>query len=600
MVPLAVHSIAPHYWFAVAQTGDFLPRGVARLILDSWGVVRLDISFHLAMKTFEYCRKSTKDKEDQQVLSITGQHEENVRVAQRLGHDIEAAFQEEKSAKEPGREKFNRMLSLIEKGKADAILCWRLNRLARNTIDGGRIVWLLQNNKIQAIITPEKTYLPTDNVLPILIEFGMATQFSIDLGKDVKRGMIQKARMGWRPGLAPVGYLNDYGGIKGEKRIFKDPDRFHLVRQCWDYLLTGAHTVEKILDLAHNTVHLTVVRGRKKVVHPIGLNTLYEMFHNPFYCGEYSWDGKMWQGLHEPMISRAEFRRAQEILSARARPRMKTHENPYPCLIRCQICRSSIVIDVKKKFIKREQKLKVLTYFRCGKATKQHCSQKECIRQEDLDPQVLEVITAVGMPQAFLDWARGELKLTQEDKKKQREAELARLHEQHRMTEKKASDLIDMRLENPSLFPEESFKRKLESLEQEVKQCESRIRDFGRRGRTWREEFIDTLDFVERAKEEFLEGNPTKRIEMLVKVKDWLELNDRKLTFRLCEPFLTLSNGKKRMEEELGSLEPINCRLQKVKTDVLEKVIPIWSRRPDLNPSTSSGLTLGLSFISFA
>lgn len=207
---------------------------------------------------------------------------------------------------------------------------------------------------------------------------------------------------------------------------------------------------------------------------------------------------------------------------------------------------------------------------------------------------MLSVIVTAEMPQAFIDWARGELKITQEDKKKQRGTELARLHENHRIAEKKASDLIDMRLENPTLFPEDSFKRKLESLEQEVKRCETQIKEFGRQGRTWREEFIDTLDFVERAREKFLEGDPTMRITMLVKVKDWLELNGRKLDFRLQEPFLTLSNGKKRMEDKLGSLEPINCGLQKVKTEVLEKVIPIWSRLGDLNPGPTVYDTVAL------
>ena len=512
------------------------------------------------MKIFEYCRKSTKDKEDQQVLSITGQHEENAKVAQRLGHAIVASFEEEKTAKEPGREKFNEMLSRIERGEAEAILCWRLNRLARNPIDGGRIQWLLQQNIIKAIITPEKMYVPSDNVIQMSVEFGMATQYSIDLGKDVKRGMLQKAKMGWRPGIAPVGYLNDYGGIKGEKRIFHDPDRFPLVRQCWDALLTGAHTVEEILDLALHELHLTVVKGRKKITRPIGLNTLYEMFHNPFYYGEYSWGGQVWQGLQEPMITRAEFDRAQEILGSRGRPRAQTHENPYPCLIRCKTCKSSVVIDVKKKYIKRDRKTKVFTYFRCGKATKQHCSQKHCITREKLDPQVLDVIVSAQMPQAFIDWARGELKMTQEDKKKEREAELLRLQQHHRVAEKKAGDLIDMRLENPTLFPEDSFKRKLASLELDVKRCEAQIKEFGKRGRTWREEFIDTLDFVERAREKFLKGDPASRITMLVKVKDWLELNGKHLSFRLQEPFFTLSNGKKRMEAELGSLEPIGER----------------------------------------
>ena len=529
-------------------------------------------------------RKSTKDKEDQQVLSISSQEEENEKSVQRVGGTITKPYTEERSAKQPGRPIFNQLIADIEAGIINVIACWRLNRLARNPIDGGRIMWLLQQGILKAIITSEKVYLPSDNVIQMSVEFGMSTQFSIDLGKDVMRGMLQKAKMGWRPGIAPVGYLNDYGGIKGEKKIFKDSERFDLVRRCWDYLLTGAYTVEEIFDIATNEWEMTVVRGRKKIVRPIGFNTLYDIFHNSFYYGEYDWGGQTWQGLHEPMISREEYDRAQEIIGARGRPRKQTHENPYPCLIQCGECGGSIVIDVKKKFVKRENRTKILEYFRCGKQKKKQCTQKHCLRRELLDPQILSMVMAAELPQAFIDWALEKLKLTQEDKKKEREQELNRLQESHRASEKKVNDFIDMRLENPTLFPADTFKRKLESLELDVKRCEAQVNNYGKVGRTWREEFIDKLLFTEKAQEKFIKAvDPKVRIGMLSELKESLELTDRELTFRLQEPFSTFMRGKLRMQAKLGSLDPINCRLQNVKSDVLEKVIPVWSRRPELN-----------------
>jgi site-specific DNA recombinase len=161
------------------------------------------------MKVIIYNRKSLKDKEDQQILSIQGQKEENERRVKKEGHTVIASFDEECTAKKPGRPDFNEMLQLIETGKAEAIICWRLNRLARNPIDGGRVQWLLQQGVIKAIITSEKTYTPLDNVIQMAVEFGMATQFSIDLSKDVKRGMRQKAAGGWRPGRPTLGYMRD-------------------------------------------------------------------------------------------------------------------------------------------------------------------------------------------------------------------------------------------------------------------------------------------------------------------------------------------------------------------------------------------------------
>ena len=64
-------------------------------------------------------------------------------------------------------------MSKIEKGEINGILAWKLNRLARNQIDGGEISYYLTTNLIKEIITAEKTYLPNDNVLLMSVEFGM-------------------------------------------------------------------------------------------------------------------------------------------------------------------------------------------------------------------------------------------------------------------------------------------------------------------------------------------------------------------------------------------------------------------------------------------
>lgn len=53
--------------------------------------------------------------------------------------EIVASFQEDKTAKEPGRMKFAEMLSLIVGGKADGIISWHPDRLARNSVEDMRL-----------------------------------------------------------------------------------------------------------------------------------------------------------------------------------------------------------------------------------------------------------------------------------------------------------------------------------------------------------------------------------------------------------------------------------------------------------------------------
>jgi site-specific DNA recombinase len=174
------------------------------------------------IKYFLYARKSSEN-EDRQIQSIDDQINRLKEFADSFNLNILKIFEESKSAKNPGdRPVFEDMISRIESGEAQGILCWKLNRLTRNPIDTGRLSWLLQSSIIKSIKTTERNYLPGDNVLLFSVDGGMANQFILDLSKDVKRGMINKLKQGWSPNRAPIGYLND----RENKIITIDPERF--------------------------------------------------------------------------------------------------------------------------------------------------------------------------------------------------------------------------------------------------------------------------------------------------------------------------------------------------------------------------------------
>src|SRR5579864_3279229 len=132
------------------------------------------------MKYILYCRKST-ETEDRQALSLESQENEMLKIATSEGLEIVATLKESQSAKEPGRPIFNKMLRMIVDDEADAILCWKIDRLTRNPVDGGQIQWLLQKGSVKVIRTFERTYQPSDNVLLINIEQAMANQYIRDL-----------------------------------------------------------------------------------------------------------------------------------------------------------------------------------------------------------------------------------------------------------------------------------------------------------------------------------------------------------------------------------------------------------------------------------
>jgi len=396
------------------------------------------------IKYILYARKSS-ESEDKQVLSIDSQISELTKLAQRKNLEIVKIITEAKSAKAPGREGFNKMLDQINEGKAQGIICWKLDRLARNPVDDSQIRWFLQEGKIKHIQTFERSYYPTDNALVMSVEFGVANQFILDLRVNTKRGLRTKVEKGWLPTTAPLGYLNNPLRRKGEKDIIKDPERFDLVRKMFDLMLSGNYTVPKILKIATDEWHLRNRRNKK-----ISRSTLYRIFTNPFYYGIFEYplgSGNWYKGSHEPMITEKEYDQIQILLGKKGKPRARKHIFSYTGLIRCGECGSMITADEKIKRQKNGNVHRYIYYF-CTRKKDPNCSQRHAIREEELEKQILEILDNIKIPPEFHQWAINQLK--EENKKEiaDRNKILNSQQRAYKLCVQKIDRLIDMRANN--------------------------------------------------------------------------------------------------------------------------------------------------------
>jgi site-specific DNA recombinase len=386
------------------------------------------------LRYFLYARKSS-ESEDRQMASIEDQIKEVKKIASELGLEIVAVYSESKSAKAPGRKVFNEMLLQIEKGKADGILCWKLNRLARNPVDGGKISWMLQQNIIQHIQCYGRDYKPSDNVLMMQVELGMANQFVKDLSVDVRRGARAKAERGWNPSARlPIGYIHNKDTKRKvhSKEIAIDKKRYHIVRELWELMLTGDYS---LADIKREGDRLGLVSENKRLY---ATNTYHKMFSNEFYYGYFYWKNDKGflirhKGKHQKMITEEEFEKVQYSIGIyKKATRPKKYNYPYKGLLKCGECNSSITAERKYqvrctgcrfKFscMHREDcpkcKTKIkdmenptvidIIYYRCSKR-KQKCSQK-FITQIALEQQFLTVLKGIEVPQDFYDLMTKEL-----------------------------------------------------------------------------------------------------------------------------------------------------------------------------------------------
>ena len=278
------------------------------------------------------------DSEDRQVLSLDSQEHELITIAEKNALKIVKTFKESRTAKDSGRPLFNEMVAMLQSGKADAIICWKLDRLARNFLDGGLIMDMLQKNIIKEIRTYEATHLPNESAFIMAMQFGMANQFSRDLSVNVKRGNRAKLEKGGWPNHPPFGYLND----KANKTIIIDESRSKYTVKAFELYATGSHSFQEISDILYSEGLRT--NSGKKVYRA----TIHRIVTNPFYCGLMLRDGKYYPGNHQPLISKDLFDQAQQVLQGKLHPRPKTHFFPLRGFLKCENCGCALTACLKK------------------------------------------------------------------------------------------------------------------------------------------------------------------------------------------------------------------------------------------------------------
>ena len=517
------------------------------------------------IKYFIYARKSS-ESEDKQVASVSSQIKELKDLAERHGLDILDILTEEKSAKAPGRPVFNKMMEDVQQGKAQGIICWKLDRLARNPVDGGQIGWLLQQSIIQHIQTYQREYFPTDNVLMMNLEFGMANQFILDLSINTKRGLRNKAEEGWFPSKAPLGYLNNKYGLPDRPPIYKDPERYSLMKQLWDILLEKQCSINTLYQKA---IEIGLVTDKGK---PIARSKFYLLFKNPFYCGFFKWKGELYSGKHEPMISKAEYDLAQVIISGNKPSFYNNHVFAFTGMMRCGECGASITAENKTKHQKNGNTHHYI-YYRCTKKINPKCSQKT-IRDTELEKQIIEILGKIEIPPSFHAWAIKYLK--EEQSKETLDRDEIKKSQQKRLDScvRKQDALFEMRIDG-EIDSSEYIKRK-EKFAEEKQKIEQLIADNNHRFDTWLNNAENLFSFAETAKKRFESGNLLVKREILACLGSNLILLDRELNIQLQEPLYVFAKYSPELKALRNRLEPLQDKTEQEVMEVISTGNEIW------------------------
>lgn len=134
------------------------------------------------------------------------------------------------------------------------------------------------------------------------------------------------------------------------------------------------------------------------------------MLTNPFYYGHFRYVGEVYEGTHEPLISKTLADEVQSVLKKRYRwSPFVTPVKPkaFLGLMRCSTCGGAITAEIQRGHI----------YYRCTKksnaAIALMCKQPY-IREEDLDKEISSLLKPYSLR---ADWADDMLTRVNEEKK---------------------------------------------------------------------------------------------------------------------------------------------------------------------------------------
>jgi len=529
----------------------------------------------LNIRYFIYARKSS-ESDEKQVQSIDDQMRVLKDQARDLNLNVVGTYSEARSAKEPlARPVFEELTNAIRAGKADGILTWKIDRLSRNPIDSATIQWLLQQGTIKSIQTVGREYLPEDNAVIFSIESSMANQYIRDLSKNVKRGLKYKLEKGIAPKLAPIGYLNTKTKPRGENYIIKDPDRFKIIRKAWDLMLSGNHTGPAILDKLNSEYGLRTRKMRRNGGKPLSRSGLYRIFSDPFYAGQFIYNGTLYNGKHKPMITREEFDRVQDILGRPGKPQQNRNTYVYTGFLRCGECNGLISATHKEKTIKCTGKQKTYILYYCIPARKRTkpCSQRHYVNSDLIDAQVKAQIETFTIIPQFRDWA---LDINRErDNDEMEKLECIRASQKIAFADatRQLDKLTDMCTKG--LLPEKEYTAKRAQLVTTTTKLKDSMDDTDKNVAQQRKFVEWAFNFATDASEIFQNGTENERRTVFSTIRLNSTLEDKKLALqtpfwlvRIQEQYppikqkmealeLRFGRGTKRYQEALTSLNPL-------------------------------------------
>ncbi|MCK4516291.1 MAG: recombinase family protein, partial [Spirochaetaceae bacterium] len=439
-----------------------------------------------------YARVSTKEQE-REGFSIPAQCRLLRSYADRRDYQIVREFIDVETAKQSGRTHFTKMIRFLEEHPdVRIILCEKTDRLYRNfkdyvTLDelDLTLIFVKEGSVLNKRSRSHEKFIHGIKVL-------MAKNYIDNLSEETRKGMLEKAEEGEFPAYAPLGYQHD----KANKTIEIDKERASIIRKMFEQYATGKFSLRRLEVLAAQR-GLTTRKGNR-----LARSSVANILKNPFYTGDFLWNGKQYQGKHPTIIDKELFQRVQAVSSQRNDTRATSHRFAYSGLLKCAHCGCSITAEIKKgRYI----------YYHCT-FDKGACGGAY-VREENLEQQFEAILSEFHFSETVFDWMREALHQNQREKAEFHNQAIEALNTRYAKLQNRIDQIYLDKLDGE--IEEAFYRRNITEWRSEQAQVREKIACHEKADQNYIEQGIKLLEIARNAAQFYQTQEPTQQAELL-------------------------------------------------------------------------------------
>ncbi|MFV0515798.1 MAG: recombinase family protein [Aminipila sp.] len=255
-----------------------------------------------------YIRVSTEEQK-LEGYSLDAQKRTLIGWCKRNGHEVYHIYADEgKSGKDiKHREQMQTMLEDAKQGLFDIILVWKLTRFTRNLSNLCTTCDMLEKHKVAFVSYTEGFDCTTPAGRLMRNMLGVIAQFEREvISENVAMALHERAQQGKVTCSYILGYDNKNGSL-----VINECES-EIVRFIYSEYLACANA-SKVARLC-NEHGCTGKKGK-----PFTAQTIFNVLTSFTYCGYYSWKGAPLPATHEPIVSKADYNKVQDILASKGK-----------------------------------------------------------------------------------------------------------------------------------------------------------------------------------------------------------------------------------------------------------------------------------------